>query len=96
MLSQENKSKPTEAETAIAQREANRAARGLATALVSFERNTDPHTERNAPNPADGVHIRALRQYGPRPTVAKSVQDHNSVVSGIGHPDLFKSKWGER
>jgi len=87
MLSRENQSKLSETELAIAWREANGAARGLAKALILGERHPDPHAERNAPNPAHGVtRIRLIR---PQPAAvwvddADDVKDHNSFVGSLG------------
>jgi hypothetical protein len=65
--------------------------KNLANALIQYEHNPDP---REAPNPSHGVHIRKLVQI--RPHVDRECQDHNSMVSGVGHPELFEHWWKGR
>lgn len=86
MLSNENKLARTPEEVATAWRDAAYAAKRLGTQLMRYERNEDPHEERNAPNPAHGVHIRLLR---PRPRSIGwgddvAVRQHNEFVSSLG------------
>jgi len=85
-LSNEDRSKLTEAELQVVFSDAAREAKELGQRLVSFERNPDPHTECNLENPAHGVHIRLLR---PRPPVfvgydVENVKMHNEFVSSLG------------
>jgi hypothetical protein len=86
VLSQEDKSKLTPQEIAAAWRDAAIAAKGLAQQMIRYERNEDPHEERNALNPAHGVRIRLLR---PQPVSvtwgdADAVKAHNDYVSSLG------------
>lgn len=85
MLTNEDRSKLTEAELTVLYRDAAYAARSLGQSL-KITHNEDPHPERNAPSPADGVRIRILRpqpkSYGWGDDVA--VKRHNDFVSSLG------------
>ena len=86
-LSFDNQAQATAAiDAQIAEAQARGTARALAQRMMLFERNSDPHPERNARNPASGVHIRIMR---PNPT-SVAVDDlckrHNSAVSELRKP----------
>jgi len=59
----------------------------LAQKLILFERNEDPHPERNLPNPAAGVYVRRLRpmvQSDYRIDVDEECKRHNDLVANLG------------
>ena len=74
-------------------------ARNLADRLVIGAHNDNPKDPREAVNPNVGIRIRridlekSLRLS--RTTVTQKCKDHNAMVSGIGHPELYKTLWGE-
>ena len=70
-------------------------AKALGSQLVNFAHNDDPHPERNATDPAQGIHIRRLVPFRHLP-VTQECADHNSRVSGVGSPDVFSKLWGEQ
>jgi hypothetical protein len=85
MLSQEDRNALSPEQILAALRDANIAARRLASSLIKGERCEDPKAHLNAPNPAHGVHIRLLR---PQPTFigydVDKVREHNEYVSSLG------------
>jgi hypothetical protein len=84
MLSQEKRNAMTAAETAIAYQEAARAARGLATSLPIVH-NPNPMREREARNPAHGIHIRILKpNLNARVNVDEETKRHNARVQNLG------------
>ena len=94
MLSNENPNSLNEADLLAIQRDTLRKARSLGTALVNFEHNENPMREREAVNPNQGIKIRVLRPFRYLP-VDQDCKDHNSLVSSVGHPELFSHWWGE-
>jgi hypothetical protein len=69
--------------------------KNLADRLVKFEHNDDP---REAPNPNVGIRIRRIDLAKSiargRVPVTQECADHNSNVSGVGHPERFQRLWG--
>lgn len=89
-LSKENPNQSCEAYL-LAQAQARGHAKALAQALVNFERNPDPHPERNAPNPAHSV--TPIRIWRPmrascdvRVEVTAECAAHNLAVSELRKP----------
>jgi len=68
-------------------------AQQLGSQLIRGERNDD-YRERQAPNPAHGVHIRKLVQI--RPHVDTECADHNSRVSSVGAVEAMEHLWKGR
>ena len=69
--------------------------KNLADRLVKYEHNDDP---REVPNPNQGIRIRRIDleksvAHG-RVPVTQECAEHNSRVSGVGHPERFQSLWG--
>lgn len=89
MLSNEN---PTQAslDYQIAEARAREArargrARALAQHMINYDRNPEPHPERNVTNPAHGVRIRKVVPILWTP-VPDDVKEHNSAVSELRKP----------
>jgi hypothetical protein len=87
MLSQEDRSKLSESELAVAFAQAAGAARALGQSLP-ISRNPDPMPERNAPNPAHpGATVIRIIRPRPRTVVVEDiarVTAHNEYVSSLG------------
>jgi len=86
MLSNENKTAPTEQDIAGAYRDAAVAARKLGTQLVSYERKEDPgrYKRWELENPSAGVPIRVVRPQPRILPVTDDVKQHNEYVSSLG------------
>jgi hypothetical protein len=69
--------------------------KNLADRLVKYEHNPDP---REAQNPNVGIRIRRIDLEKSvargRVPVTQECADHNSRVSGVGHPERFQGLWG--
>ena len=61
-------------------------AKALAKALINFERNPEPMREREARNPAHGVHIRIIRPVPMVIPVDEECKAHNLAVSELRKP----------
>ena len=84
-LANENKTPHTETAQKYVDGLAQQQAKNLASKLVKFESNRDP---REAPSPAQGVHIRRIVPY--RVIVDTRCKDHNSAVQSLGREGEFQ------
>ena len=90
MLSNENPNALSDADRQINFAVASGKARALAKALINYDRQPNPMREREAANPAHGVHVRILRPMIAvdwRVEVSEEVKRHNSMVSNLGKPE---------
>ena len=87
-LSYDNQAQATAAfDRQIAEARARGTARALAQQMMLFERNPDPHPERNVENPATaGVRIRILRPSPMHITVDEECKRHNQAVYDLRKP----------
>jgi hypothetical protein len=86
----------------IAQARALGAAKALAQAMVLFERNENPHEERNAPHPArrrkriiDPTRFAQTRPsaFGGHVTVDPAVAEHNANTATLGAGEDWERLW---